>query len=77
MKSLANHLETSFKIVQCPIDADTSIVKEAMEAAKHSDVTVFSDDTDVLCLLVHHIEKYPADHNVYLTNMTRKKNKQK
>ena len=63
--------------MQCPSDADTSIVKEAMEAAEHSDVTVFSDDTDVLCLLVHHIKKCPTDHNVYLTNMTLKKNKQR
>ena len=47
-----------------------SIVKETMEAEEHSDVTVFSDDSDVLCLLVHHIEKYPTDHNVYLRNMT-------
>ena len=77
MKVLASHLEANFKIVQCPSDADTSIVKEAMEAAEHSDVTVFSDDTDVLCLLVHHIEKCPTDHNVYLTNMTLKKNKQR
>ena len=77
VKALASHLETNIKIVQCPSDADTSIVKGAMEAAEHSDVTVFSDDTDVLCLLVHHIEKCPTDHNVYLTNMTRKKNKQR
>ena len=47
-----------------------SIVKETMEAEEHSDVTVFSDDSDVLFLLVHHIEKCPTDHNVYLTNMT-------
>ena len=77
VKVLASHLEANFKIVQCPSDTDTSIVKEAMEAAEHSDVTVFSDDTDVLCLLVHHIEKCPTDHNVYLTNVTQKKNKQR
>ena len=46
-----------------------------MEATEHSDVTVFSNDTDVLCLLVFHIEKCPTDHNVYLTNI--KKNKQR
>ena len=54
-----------------------SIVKETMEAEEHSDVTVFSDDSDVLCLLVHRIEKCPIDHNVYLRNMTWKKNKQR
>ena len=63
--------------MQCPNDADTSIVKETMETVEHSDVTVFSDDTDVLCLLVHHIEKCPTDHNVYLANMTQKNNKQR
>ena len=46
-----------------------------MEATEYSDVTVFSDDTDALCLLVFHIEKCPTDHNVYLTNI--KKNKQR
>ena len=54
MKALGSHLETNFKIVQYPSDADTSVVKETMEGAEHSDITVFSDDTDVLCLLVHH-----------------------
>ena len=42
-------------------------------------MSVFSHDTDVLCLLVHHFEKCPTDHNVYLANMTHiyiKKNKQ-
>ena len=77
VKALASHLETNFKIMQCPSDADTSIVKEAMQTVEHSDVTVFSHNTDVLCLLVHHIEKCPTDHNVYLENMTRKKNKQR
>ena len=48
-----------------------------MEAAEHSDITVFSDDADVLCLLVHHNEKSPTDHNVHLKNMIRKKNKQR
>ena len=54
VKALGSHLETNFKIVQYPSDADTSVVKETMEGAEHSDITVFSDDTDVLCLLVHH-----------------------
>ena len=54
VKALGRHLETNFKIVQYPSDADTSVVKETMEGAEHSDITVFSDDTDVLCLLVHH-----------------------
>ena len=40
-------------------------------------MSVFFHDTDVLCLLVHHFEKCPTNHNVYLANMTRKKNKQR
>ena len=42
VKALASHLETNLKIMLHPSDADTSIVKEAMEAAKHSDVSLFS-----------------------------------
>ena len=30
-------------------------MKEAILAAENSPVTVFSDDTDILCLLIHHV----------------------
>eukprot|EP00794_Sanderia_malayensis_P008462 gene8462-9369_t len=77
VKALSKKLETNFKVLECPSDADTSIVKEALTAARNAPVTVFSDDTDVLCLLVHHVAKNPTPHDIFLTNMTRKKNKQR
>lgn len=70
---LANHLAMKLKVVQCPSDADTSIVKEALTDSQNSEVAVFSDDTDVLYLLVHHV----ANSRLFLTNMTRKKHKQR
>lgn len=57
MKALAKKLEINFKVLECPSDAYTSIVKEALTSAHNAPVTVFSDDTDVLCLLVHHVAK--------------------
>ena len=44
----------SFKVVTCERDADTTIVKEALNA-DGSAVTVISDDTDVFCILLHHM----------------------
>ena len=64
-----------FKVIERPSDADTTIVKEALMFAKESAVTIFSDDTDILCLLVHHVATDPLLHNILLTNMTRKKGK--
>ena len=53
--ALSKKLELDgFKVVLCPSDADTTIVKVALDFADGTPVTVYSDDTDVLCLLVHH-----------------------
>ena len=75
VKALARYLMDKFKVIERPSDADTTIVKEALMFAKESAVTIFSDDTDILCLLVHHVATDPLLHNILLTNMTRKKGK--
>ena len=75
---LAKYLvKCNFKVIECPSDADTSIVKETLNIAKDSPVTVFSDDTDILCLLIHHVAENPTHYPVYLTDMTKKKGHQR
>ena len=77
VKHLAKYLQCNFKVIECPSDADTSIVKEALTMAKNSSVTVLSDDTDVLCLLIHHVAKDPSLKGIFLADMTRKKGQQR
>ena len=77
VKALAANLKSKFKVVECPSDTDTSIVKESLMAAKSSPVIVFSDDTDILCLLVHHVANDSSLHEIFLTDMTKKKGKQR
>ena len=75
-QKLSNELRSEFRVVECPSDADTTIVKEALDAARSSKVTVFSDDTDVFCLLLHHIAiKKSAYKDIIVANMTKHKNK--
>ena len=55
-------------------DADTIIVKAALllnDEAKEQDITVLSDDTDVLCLLVHHCsdKENKEFENIHLMDM--------
>ena len=57
------------------MDAETTIIKTALTAAKDSPVNVFADDTDILSLLIHHITNSSTDmYNIYITNI--KKNKE-
>ena len=79
VKSLAKKLKPTFKVIECPSDADTTIVKEALAVALDAPVTVFSDDTDILCLLVHHANKMSRNklRNILLTDMTKKKKQQR
>ena len=73
VKLLATSLKTfGFQVVECPSDADTTIVKVAIQMARVQDVIVYSDDTDVLSLLVHHCYQTSNLSNVYIMNMTRK-----
>ena len=48
---------------QCSNDADTSIVRAALDEARESPVEVRAEDTDVLVMLIHHV----ADHPIILT----------
>ena len=43
-----------FDIIQCQSDADTTIVKVALNSDDDKPVTIYLDDTDILCLLIHH-----------------------
>ena len=59
------------RVVQCPSDADTTIVKTAVNRSES--VTVYSDDTDVLCLLIHHFDP-SLNKEIFLCNMTKRTN---
>ena len=49
-------------VVNCPDDADTQIVSQAITlATKGRDVTVVADDTDVILLLVYHMKDTMSD----------------
>ena len=37
------------------MDGDTTIIQEALVAAKDSPVNAFANDTDILLLLIHHM----------------------
>lgn len=65
--------EAGLMVVQCPSDADTTIVKVAID--DEEDVMVYSDDTDVLCLLLHHFD-IDSNKDIFLSNMTRSKSNQ-
>ena len=62
-----------FNVVQCPIDANTKTIKTALIVAQDSSVTVFSDYTDIITLLVYHVIISVGFQNIYLTNATGKK----
>ena len=65
--------EQGLEVVLCPCDADTTIVKVALEKETKA-VTVLADDTDILCLLLHHVYFTYHNTNVYLKNMKINKN---
>ena len=76
--SLTNFLkERNFKVVECPSDADTSIVKEALRVAKTSSVVIYTDDTDILCLLLHHMAKDRSIKDIFMDDMTKKKGQER
>ena len=67
--ALATKLELDgFEVVLCPCDADTTIVKVALDSGNGTPVTVYSD---VLCLLVHHVKVSTNPADIFVTNMTR------
>ena len=69
VKVLAEKLQKNdFNIIQCPMDADTRIIKTALTAAKDSPVHALTDDTDILSLLIYHMRNSSTDmYNIYIT----------
>ena len=57
-------------------DADLLVVEVAVACADRTETVVISDDTDILCLLVHHTGK--ARHNIWFQpNPSRESSKAK
>ena len=65
-----NLSEAGFEVINCPADADTTIVKVSLDQKEA--VNVYSDDTDILCLLLHHFDK-SSSHDIVLCQMTKAK----
>ena len=61
-----------FKVVTCERDANTTIVKEELNT-DGSAVTVIADDTDVFCLLPHHMREETTTKNIHYEQENRKK----
>ena len=71
MKLLTNSLSEVHHVINCEGDADTQIVKEALDFVREGrEVTVVADDTDILVLLLHHWQ--PSMANIYLRNEPKK-----
>ena len=56
------------KVVYCKGDADTIIVKQALETDGET-VVVIADDTYVFYLLIHRAKEYEEKKNIYLSSM--------
>ena len=54
------------EVIRACNDADTLIAKKTLEMSFHGDVELKAEDTDIVCLLVHH---FNSDHHndIYLT----------
>ena len=69
VNELAEALELNgFETVLCPSDADTTIVRTALES-RGDQVTILADDTDILCLLLHHVFFSNSEKKTYLKNI--------
>ena len=70
--ALAAKLEVNgIKVALCPSDADATIAKVALEYENRS-VAIFADDTDILCLLLHHLYILRNYGDLCLKSITRK-----
>ena len=49
----------------CSRDADTAIVKVTLQIKDASNL-VFTDDTDNLCLLIHHVDTSQKQNDIYI-----------
>ena len=52
----------------CPSDSDTTIMRTALETLSEQ-VTIWADDTEILCLLLHHVYFSNSKENIYLKNI--------
>ena len=64
---LLRHPVKRGSVLQCHDDADTAIVRAALDEAKYSSVEVRTEDTNIMVLLIYH----PADHPKLLTKRQR------
>ena len=76
VKGLAAKLRIlGFQVSECSCDADTAIVKFALNSKEQS-VIVYADDTNIISLLLHHYHNKPNLEDIFLTAMTRKSDHQ-
>ena len=57
-----------FEGVLCPSDTDTKIVKTCLQF-QDKPVTILADDTNILCLLLHHTYYSNKKNQIYIKNM--------
>ena len=78
VKFLAEKLQKNgFNVLQCPMDAETIIIKTALISAKDSPVNVFADDTDILSLRIHHMTNSFTDvYNIYIPNVKKEQRRE-
>ena len=71
VKCLGKELEkSSIEVSHAPHDADTTLVKTAFQDRQEDHpVIVLSDDTDVLCLLLHHCQETSWKGDMRLKNV--------
>ena len=73
VSALAAKLELSgVNAILCSSDADTTIVKTALKIDDIS-ALVLTDDTDNICLMMHHVHVSDKSYDIFIKNMTRKK----
>ena len=65
------------RVVQSSSDADTTIVSEALkpqtDGKNFTQVAVMADDTNILCLLLHHCQFLSSLFEIVIKNVTSKK----
>ena len=66
---------SGIRAIQASSDADTTIVKTALDLRDHeqTDVAVIADDTDIMCLLVHHSMNTSSSHELVSVGMVNQK----
>ena len=61
-------LTNGIRVVVAADDADTLIVKQALVEARNGDVEVRAEDTDVLCMIIHHLTL--TSNDIHFTTKT-------